>query len=134
MLDPFTGRTQLEAMPRHDPIPNRPRRPQDERVAAPARPPSEHANNWARFRRTMGWMALAAVVAVLLALIYLKSFGDPVPLHMQIATILGVGFSVLVGTGLMALVFLSSRSGHDEDATFGEWNDDGSEPPRRSGE
>jgi hypothetical protein len=103
-------------MPRHDPIPPRPRGPGAER-----------ADLWARFRRVMGWMALAALVAVLLALIYLKSFGDPVPLHMQIATILGVGFTVLVGTGLMGLVFLSSRSGHDEDATFGEWNDDGSD-------
>ena len=106
-------------MPRHDPIPERPRGPQD-----------EHASLWTRFRRIMGWMALAALVSVLLALLYLKSFGDPVPLHMQIATILGVGFTVLVGTGLMGLVFLSSRSGHDEDATFGEWNDDGSDRPR----
>jgi hypothetical protein len=106
-------------MPRHDPVPNRPRRPHADRV-----------DYRARFRRTMGWMALAAFVSVLLALMYLKSFGDPVPLHMQIATILGVGFTVLVGTGLMALVFLSSRSGHDEDATFGEWNDDGSDRPR----
>ncbi len=72
----------------------------------------------------MGWMTLAAVTAVLLALIYLKSFGDPVPLHMQIATALGVGFTVLVGAGLMSLVFLSSRSGHDDDATFGDWNDE----------
>jgi acyl-CoA thioesterase YciA len=78
-------------MPRHDPVPSRPRRPQADRAAYRA-----------RFRRTMGWMALAAIVSVLLALIYLKSFGDPVPLHMQIATILGVGFTVLVGTGLMA--------------------------------
>lgn len=72
----------------------------------------------------MGWMALAAAAAVLAALIYLKSFGDPVPLHMQIATILGVGLTVLVGTGLMALVFLSSRTGHDEDAAYGEWNEE----------
>lgn len=111
-------------MPRHDPVPDRPPRPKPERVVAPARPQAERAGNWAQFRRTMGWMALAAIVSVLLALIWLKSFGDPVPLHMQIATILGVGFTVLVGTGLMALVFLSSRSGHDEEATFGEWNDD----------
>ena len=105
--------TQLEAVPRHDPIP--------ERVEAPA---AERAPLWTRFRRIMGWMALAALVSVLLALIYLKSFGDPVPLHMQIATILGVGLTVLVGAGLMGLVFLSSRSGHDEDATYGEWNDE----------
>jgi hypothetical protein len=105
---------QLEAMPRHDPVPSRPRRP------AP-----ELASSWARFKRVMSWMALAAFVAVLLALIYLKSFGDPVPLHMQIATILGVGLTVLVGTGLMGLVFLSSRSGYDEEvAEFGDYNDD----------
>ena len=48
--------------------------------------------------------------ASLLALIYLKSFGEPVPIHMMIATIAGVGLTVLVGTGLMGLVFLSSRS------------------------
>ncbi len=129
MLDPFTGRTQLEAMPRHDPVPNRPRRPQTGRVPDPERASRARGANWVRFRRTMAWMALAAFVSVLLALIYLKSFGDPVPLHMQIATILGVGFTVLVGTGLMALVFLSSRSGHDEDATFGEWNDDRTDRP-----
>ena len=64
----------------------------------------------------MKWMALAAVVAVLVALIWLKSFGEPVPIHMMIATILGVGLTVLVGTGLMGLVFLSSRSGMDEEA------------------
>ena len=71
---------------------------------------------WARYRQTMKWMALAAVVTVLLALIWLKSFGEPVPLHMTIATILGVGLSMLVGTGLMGLIFLSDRSGMDEEA------------------
>ena len=72
--------------------------------------------SWARYRRMMKWMALAALVAVLLALIWLKSFGEPVPIHMMIATILGVGLSVLVGTGLMGLIFLSSRSGMDDAA------------------
>jgi len=61
-------------------------------------------------------MAVAAVVAVLLALIYLKSSGSPVPIHMMIATIAGVGFSVLLGTGLMGLVYFSNNSGHDEGA------------------
>lgn len=99
----------MEAMPRHDPVP--PRRP----VASP--PDDERAAiAWARYRQTMKWMALAAVVTVLLALIWLKSFGEPVPLHMTIATILGVGLTMLVGTGLMGLLFLSSRSGADEEA------------------
>lgn len=92
-------------MPKHDPVHDR--RKQDFERAAAA---------WARYKRTMRWMALAAIVAVLVSLIYLKSFGDPVPIHMLIATIAGVGLMVLVGTGLMGLVFLSNRSGHDDEA------------------
>ncbi len=95
----------MEAMPRHDPVPRK--LPPDYGRAAEA---------WARYKQTMKWMAVVAAVAVLLSLIYLKSFGDPVPVHMVIATIAGVGLTVLVGTGLMGLVFLSSRSGHDEAA------------------
>ena len=87
----------MEAMPGHDPIPPQ-RAPPDYERAAIA---------WARYKRTMKWMVLVAVVCVLLSLIYLKSFGDPVPVHMVIATIAGVGLTVLVGTGLMGLVFLS---------------------------
>lgn len=64
-------------------------------------------------------MALAAVATVLLALIYLESSGTMVSIHMYIATILGVGLSVLVGTALMTLVFLSNSSGHDDDAAGG---------------
>jgi RsiW-degrading membrane proteinase PrsW (M82 family) len=81
-------------------------------------PPSAQrtAEAWARYKKLMSWMAIAAVVAVLLALIYLKSSGGPVPIHMMIATIAGVGFSVLLGTGLMGLVYFSNHSGHDEGA------------------
>jgi hypothetical protein len=110
----------MEAMPDHDPIPQRrarERRADYERAAIA----------WARYKRTMKWMVLVAAVCVLLSLIYLKSFGDPVSIHMVIATIAGVGLTVLVGTGLMGLVFLSSRTGHDEQAGHnmsGESNDD----------
>lgn len=69
---------------------------------------------WRRYKRLMAWMAIAAVVAVLLALIYLKSAGQPVPIHMMIATIAGVGFSVMLGTALMGLVYFSNNSGHDD--------------------
>jgi hypothetical protein len=102
-------------MPRPDPIP--PRRPAPDYQRA--------AGAWARYKRMMKWMALAAFVSVLLALVYLKSSGDPVPIHMMIATIAGVGLTVLVGTALMGLVFLSNSSGHDDAATHGEWNDPG---------
>ena len=100
-------------MPRHDPVP-KPRAPDYERAATA----------WARYKRTMRWMALVAVVCILISLIYLKSSGEPVPIHMMIATIAGVGLTVLVGTGLMGLVFLSSRTGHDDEANRGDWNDD----------
>jgi hypothetical protein len=99
----------MEAMPRHDPIP--PKRP-----AARLPDHERTAVAWARYRQTMKWMALAAVVTVLLALIWLKSFGEPVPLHMTIATIAGVGLTMLVGTGLMGLIFLSNRTGMDDEA------------------
>ena len=104
----------MEAMPQHDPLPPR-RRPPDYERAAEA---------WARYKATMKWMVLVAVVCVLLSLIYLKSFGEPVPIHMMIATIAGVGLTILVGTALMGLVFLSSRSGHDEEANRTDWSDD----------
>ena len=89
-------------MPSHDPTP-----PSAQRAA----------EAWARYRKLMSWMVIVAIVAVLLALIYLKSRGDPVPLPMVIATIAGVGFSVLLGTALMGLVYFSNNSGHDEAAT-----------------
>ena len=84
----------------------------------------EAARAWARYRRLMRWMALLATAAVIVALVYLKSRGGPLPLPMVIATIAGVGLSVLLGTALMGLVFLSAAGGHDEDAAERRWEDD----------
>lgn len=36
------------------------------------------------------------------------------PIHMIIATALGVFFTFMLGTALMGLLFLSSGTGHDE--------------------
>ena len=77
--------------------------------------PERAALAWRRYRRLMLWMAAAAVAAVLAAILYIKSRGGPFPIHMMIATIAGVGFSVLLAAALMGLVFLSSGSGHDDD-------------------
>jgi hypothetical protein len=111
-----------KAMPRHDPIPrSRGPFPNDAEEGEETRA----AEAWARYRRMMRWMALAAAAAVALSLLWLKQAGGPMPFHMVVATAAGVGLTVLVGTALMGLVFLSSRSGHDEEATRGEWNDDG---------
>ncbi|HEX7741261.1 MAG TPA: hypothetical protein VF489_01295 [Sphingobium sp.] len=68
---------------------------------------------WARFRRIMLWMALGGAVCVGVALLCLHLWAGPMPIHMILATILGVWLTFMLGTGLMALVFLSSGTGHD---------------------
>ena len=92
-------------MPRHDPIP-----PNLERSA----------RAWARYKALMSWMIAAAVVAVVLALLYLKLTGAFLSVHMVVATIAGVFFTVLLGTALMGLAYFSSHSGHDEAAQIQE--------------
>ncbi len=71
----------------------------------------------------MKWSAVAAAAAVVAALLYLSASGEPMPVSMVIATIAGVGLSVLLGAALMGLVFLSNASGHDEDAAGGSGRD-----------
>ena len=62
----------------------------------------------------MLWMALAGGLCVAAALVFLGLWVGPMPIHMIIATILGVWLTFMLGTGLMALAFLSSGTGHDE--------------------
>ncbi|OAF09346.1 MULTISPECIES: hypothetical protein [Bradyrhizobium] len=44
--------------------------------------------------------------------------GDPIPTEGYVALALGAGFSVVVGIGLMVLLFFSSRHGYDEPPHF----------------
>ena len=44
--------------------------------------------------------------------------GEPIPTEGYLALALGAGFSVIVGVGLMALLFFSSRRGYDEPPHF----------------
>lgn len=76
--------------------------------------PQIAATAWARFRRIMGWMALGGAVCVGLALLFLRLWAGPMPIHMILATIIGVWLTFMLGTGLMALAFLSSGTGHDQ--------------------
>lgn len=96
---------QMEAMPRHDPIPG-PRSAAEDATA----------QAWRRYKALMSWMVAASLATAALALLWLQQTGTEMRLHLVIATIAGVGFSVLVGTALMGLIFFSNRSGHDEDA------------------
>jgi L-lactate permease len=78
-----------------------------------------------RFWRIFRLLALLSIVIAALA-VYLVARGDPtIHVHMLIATALGIGLTVLVGTGLMTLVFISNSSGHDQAAARGaEENDE----------
>ena len=68
------------------------------------------------FRRTMKWIVLIAIVMVIGALVF-ASTQTELTVHVVLATILGVFFSVLLGTGLFALAFFSDKSGHDDVVT-----------------
>jgi len=70
----------------------------------------------AEFRRMLLWIALIAVLMVVGALWYISLF-EPLRLHMVVATIAGVFFSVLLGSGLFALAFYSDKSGYDQNVT-----------------
>ena len=69
-----------------------------------------------RFWRVVRLLALLSAVIAAIAVI-LVSEGDPtLHINMLVATALGVFFTVLLGTSLMTLVFMSAESGHDDRA------------------
>lgn len=83
---------------------------------------SERQKAIAEFWRIMKWIVVVALVTVAGALLYLHLTGD-LDANMVIATTLGVFFSVLLGCGLFAAAFFSSKSGIDDqvaDATRNE--------------
>ena len=67
----------------------------------------------AEFRRIMKWILLASVLMAIGAIAYLALTGE-LYFHLVVATLLGVFFSVLLGSGLFAAAFFSDKSGHDQ--------------------
>jgi hypothetical protein len=70
---------------------------------------------------TLGTIALVvALLAILIAAgwfaarAWISVQGPPMPVNGYIAMTLGIVFSLIVGIGLMGLVFYSSRHGYDE--------------------
>lgn len=80
---------------------------------SPLDDPQTSAIAWGRFRRLIILMVTVSFVAVLGGLGALRWIIGPIPIHMIIATSLGIFASVLLGTVLMSLIFLSNGSGHD---------------------
>jgi hypothetical protein len=70
-----------------------------------------------RFWRIFRLLALLSIAIAAIAVVLVARGDSTVHVHMMIATALGVGLTVLLGTALMTLVFISSSSGHDDEAT-----------------
>jgi hypothetical protein len=78
--------------------------------------PGPRAGTVRRFWRIFRLLAaLSAAVAAIAVVVVTMGAGE-IHASLIIATALGVGLTVLLGTGLMALMFVSSQSGHDKAA------------------
>jgi hypothetical protein len=97
LLDTPERRRQRANVPRPDPVPN-----------------PRHAL-MRRFWRIFRLLALLSVVVAVIAVL-LVTEGEKTNVNVIIATALGAGLTVLLGSALMTLVFLSADSGHDEAA------------------
>jgi hypothetical protein len=81
---------------------------------SPLDEPKTSAHAWARYRRLLRGMAWLTLVVIALALGVLYALGALVTIHVVIATVLGIGVTMMLMGALMGLVFLSSGTGHDE--------------------
>lgn len=68
---------------------------------------------WKRYRRMLRRMSLIALTNILLLPGIVGWSSGPLPLHLVIATVPGIGFMVMPTAALMELLFLSSGAGHD---------------------
>src|SRR3546814_3777812 len=76
--------------------------------------PEYAAFAWSRYWRIMRWMMLVAILCILVALGVLWWWNGIPSIHMVIATVAGIGLTVMLAAALMGLIFLSSGTGHDE--------------------
>lgn len=76
--------------------------------------PAHARHAWRRFRRILGGMTLAGVVAAIVAIWLLGRSYGPLGWIAMLATFGGVVGSVAMAGALMGLAFMSSGTGHDE--------------------
>jgi len=86
--------------------------------------PSPRLSTMRRFLRVLRLLALLSIVVAAIAVILVTRGEGEVHASLIIATALGVGLTVLLGTALMALMFISADSGHDEQASIREETDE----------
>lgn len=85
--------------------------------------PSPRQSTVRRFWRIFRLLALLSAVIAGIAVALVTQGAGEIHASLIIATAVGVGLTVLVGTSLMTLVFISNSSGHDE-AASGSYNED----------
>ncbi|XUU61408.1 hypothetical protein ACRAQ6_03815 [Erythrobacter sp. HA6-11] len=81
---------------------------------SPLDDPEKAAYAWARYRRIMRLMFGATVAVVIIAIALLYDSDGEQSIHFFIAVALGIGFTMLLTSALMGLMFLSNGTGHDE--------------------
>lgn len=69
-----------------------------------------------RFWRTFRVLAVLSTVIAAIGVVLVTRGEGEIHGSLIITTALGIGLTVLLGTGLMTLIFLSAESGHDETA------------------
>lgn len=95
--------------------------------------PQTYFNGMAGAHATLNMLGKIALVIALVAILgasgwyaaraWLAVSGPPMPLTGYVAMTLGAVFSLVVGCGLMALLFYSHRHGYDEAQSGGEPGD-----------
>lgn len=80
---------------------------------SPLEDPEKAAFAWARFGRLMRLMLGITTATVIIAMAIIYNRTENVSAHFFIAMALGIGFSMLLMSALMGLVFLSNGTGHD---------------------
>ena len=80
---------------------------------SPLDDPDTAAHAWARYKRMMRFMMVITVLMVGAACVALYRENGLVSAHIYVAAAIGIGFSMLLMSALMGLVFLSSGTGHD---------------------
>jgi hypothetical protein len=78
--------------------------------------PSPRHSTIRRFWRIFRLLALLSIVIATIGVVLVTRGGGEIHASLIIATALGIGLTVLLGSGLMVLMFLSSSSGYDEEA------------------
>jgi hypothetical protein len=71
---------------------------------------------WARYRRILKWMTLAAALAGIAGVGIVAAITENLHWLVALGAFVGVFLTVLMAAALMGLVFLSSGTGHDENA------------------